>query len=155
MVIHYPSRKSLNVNAKDYSMCPIIIGNHTPIDTSRHEPDPSLETTLRVLEVCKYRIVLGKVFLILVQIDNDLVRKQLVINQSIEQTVLSKAREDGVAAVEGPNRTNVRQCFTLNAQRGGLRLSYGYGGGLTQNFIEPFRGIPRMKTDIEYQIKLV
>lgn len=94
-------------------------------------------------------------FLTPVQIDNDLVRKQLVINQSIEQTVLAKAREDGVAALEGPNRTNVRQCFALNARRGGLRLSYGYGGGLTQNFIEPFGGIPRMKTDIEYQIKLV
>lgn len=90
-----------------------------------------------------------------VQIDNDLVRKQLVINQSIEQTVLTKAREDGVAALEGPNRINVRQCFSLNAHRGGLRLSYGYDGGLTQNFIEPFRGIPRMKTDIEYQIKSV
>lgn len=143
------------MNAKDYSMYPIIIGNHTPIDTLCHEPDPSLETTLRVLEVYNSGYSWETLFLIPVQIDNDLVRKQLVINQSIEQTVLAKARENGVAALEGPTRTNVRQCFTMNSQRGGLRLSYGYGGGLTQNFIEPFRGIPRMKTDIEYQIKLV
>lgn len=93
-------------------------------------------------------------FLISFQIDNDLVRKQLIINQAIEQTVLTELRDDGVNALDGPNSRNVKQCYTLNVQHGsGLRLTHGYGGGLSQSFIDPFKGVPRMKTDIEYQIK--
>ncbi len=61
-----------------------------------------------------------------------------------------------MAALEGPSQQKVKQCFTLNKVAGsGLRISRGYGGGLSQTFIDPFRGVPRMKTDIEYQIKFV
>jgi hypothetical protein len=88
------------------------------------------------------------------KIDNELVRKQLIITQAIEQTVLTEDRNDGVAALEGNNSRNVKQCYTLNNQAGsGLRLSHGFGGGLSQSYVEPFKGIPRMKTDLEYQIK--
>lgn len=88
------------------------------------------------------------------QIDHDLVRKQLVINQAIEQTVLTEHRDDGVSALDGPNSRHVKQCYTLNVKPGsGLRLAHGYGGGLSQTYIDPFKGVPRMKTDIEYQIK--
>lgn len=70
--------------------------------------------------------------------------------------MLTEHRDDGVAALEGPNQHKVKQCFTLNKKAGsGLRLSLGYGGGLVQTYIEPFRGIPRMNTDLEYQIKYV
>jgi len=34
------------------STCPILIGNHHPIDTTNNEPDASFDTTLRVVEVC-------------------------------------------------------------------------------------------------------
>ena len=69
--------------------------------------------------------------------------------------MLTEHRADGVAALES-NRQKVKQCFTLNKTPGsGLRLSQGYGGGLAQTYIEPFKGAPRMKTDIEYQIKYV
>ena len=39
-----------------YSKCPILIGNDTTISISSHEPDPSFDTVLRVLEVryCPY-----------------------------------------------------------------------------------------------------
>lgn len=88
------------------------------------------------------------------QIDNDLVRKQLIINQAIEQTVLTEHRDDGVKALEGANSRHVKQCYTLNVKPGsGLRLAHGYGGGLSQAYIDPFKGPPRMKTDLEYQIK--
>ena len=51
---------------------------------------------------------------------------------------------------------NVRQCFTLSDRVGdGIRLGYGFGGGLSQSYQAAFRGTPRMKTDIEYQIKFV
>lgn len=85
-----------------------------------------------------------------------MVKKQMIINQAIEQTLLIENRNDGVAALEGDKSRNVRQCYTLNNQAGsGLRLGYGYGGTLSQSFLDPFRGIPRMKTDVEYQIKYV
>lgn len=78
----------------------------------------------------------------------------MIIIQAIEQTVLTEHRNDGVAALEGNKSRNMKQCYTLNNQVGsGLRLSRGFGGGLSQNYLEPFRGIPRMKTDVEYQIK--
>lgn len=78
----------------------------------------------------------------------------MIINQAIEQTVLTECRNDGVEALEGPMSRNVKQCFTLNVKPGsGLRLSRGFGGGLSQSYIDPYRGIPRMKTDIEYQIR--
>lgn len=78
----------------------------------------------------------------------------MIINQAIEQTVLTERRNDGVEALEGPMSRNIRQCFTLNVKPGsGLRLSRGFNSGLSQSYIEPFRGIPRMKTDIEYQIR--
>ena len=38
-----------------------MIGNHAPMDTSNHEPDPSLETTLRVLEVFGFGKVLKEI----------------------------------------------------------------------------------------------
>ena len=38
------------------SSCPIIIGNNSPISIQGHEPDPSFETTLRVLEVSIRRV---------------------------------------------------------------------------------------------------
>ena len=88
------------------------------------------------------------------QIDDDLVRKQLIINQAIEQTVLTERRDDGVKALEGASSLHVKQCYTLNVKPGsGLRLTHGYGGGLSQSYIDPFKGVPRMKTDVEYQIK--
>lgn len=69
---------------------------------------------------------------------------------------MTERRNDGVEALEGPNSRNVKQCFTLNVKPGsGLRLARGYGGGLSQNYLEPFKGIPRIKTDVEYQIKWV
>ena len=78
----------------------------------------------------------------------------MIINQAIEQTILTENRNDGVAALEGDKSRNVKQCFTLNNQAGsGLRLSRGYGGGLSQSYLDPYKGIPRMKTDLEYQIK--
>lgn len=87
------------------------------------------------------------------QIDNDLVRKQLVINQAIEQTVLMENRGEAIAKMKASRLSNVKQCFTqVNKPGAGLRLNYGYGGALAQSYIEPFTGIPRMKTDIEYQI---
>ena len=88
------------------------------------------------------------------QIDNDLVRKQLVIGQAIDQTILVEKRDEAIKLMNRSRLNNVKQCFTLNVDPGtGCRLGYGYGGGLSETFVPRFQGIPRMKTDIEYQIR--
>jgi structural maintenance of chromosomes protein 6 len=119
--------------------CPVIIGNHHPLDTSGHEPDPQYDTVLRVLEI-----------------NNDLVRSQLIINQSIEQTILVEGREDGMRILyEGRRPQNVKQCFCLNeGRRGwGIRLGYTAGSGNPSSGpIAPNNRQPRMKTDADSQI---
>ncbi|KAI4091810.1 MAG: hypothetical protein LQ344_003914 [Seirophora lacunosa] len=115
--------------------CPIMIGNNGPVDTSGHEPDPKFDTSLRVLEI-----------------DNDLVRKQLIINQMIEQTMLHDDRKEAVNLMSDSRLPNVKQCFTPNKNGAGSRYSYGWGGNLMQNYIPAYKGTPRMKTDVEFQI---
>lgn len=88
------------------------------------------------------------------QIDNELAKKQLIINQGIDQTILIKSRSEAIDEMNQARLQNVRQCFALTEKPGeGVRLGYGYGGGLSQSHQPGFRGTPRMKTDIEYQIK--
>jgi hypothetical protein len=62
-------------------------------------------------------------------------------------------RGEAIAKMKASRLPNVKQCFTQNVKPGaGLRLNYGYGGALAQGYIDPFTGVPRMKTDVEYQI---
>ncbi|KZF18881.1 DNA repair protein Rad18 [Xylona heveae TC161] len=119
-------------------VCPILIGNKQPIDTSAHEPDPDFDTTLRVLEI-----------------QDQLVRSQLIINQGIEQTLLIEDREEAVRVMyDGSRPRNVKQCFCLQENRRGwgLRFAFGRSGEPNSSPIEPRPGKPRMKTDIESQI---
>jgi len=117
-------------------VCQILIGNNTRIDTTNHEPDASFETSLRVLEF-----------------DNDLVKRQLIINQGIDQTILIHDRKEAIDVMNSARLANVKQCFAHNIKPGtGIRLGYGHGGGLSESYIPAFTGNPRMKTDIEYQI---
>ncbi|KAI9822363.1 MAG: Structural maintenance of chromosomes protein 6 [Pycnora praestabilis] len=127
-----------NVMRRVNCVCPILIGNHHPIDTSQNEPDPHFDTVLRVLEV-----------------DNDLVRRQLIINQGIEQTILIEDRnEANIALFDGVKPHNVKQGFCLNeSKRGwGVRLGYSRGGEPTTTPISAWQGKPRMKIDVESQI---
>ncbi|KAI9788704.1 MAG: Structural maintenance of chromosomes protein 6 [Candelina submexicana] len=119
-------------------VAPILIGNNQPLDTSQHEPDPRFETTMRVL-----------------QIENDLVRRQLIINQGIEQTLLIEQLSEGNATMfDGARVRNVKQCFCINPnQRGwGYRLAYNRSGEPSVSPIRAMQSIPRMRTDIEAQI---
>ncbi len=90
------------------------------------------------------------------QIDNDLVRRQLIINQGIEQTLLIEGREEAHATMfEGPRLRNVRQCFSINKEKRGWgsRLSFNQSGEPSSAPIKPTERIPRMRTDNEAQIK--
>ena len=120
--------------------CPIIIGNNQPLDTSPQEPDADFETILRVLEI-----------------DNDLVRKQLVIQHGIEQTILIADMQHASQVLYSSTRPrNVKRCFSINAhnKRNGFMLSYTRNGEASQDPIHEYQGRPRMRTDIEAQVRL-
>lgn len=134
------------------SQYPIVIGNNGRVDTTNHEPDPQFETVLKILEV-GYIVYLDYLLLTLLQIDEDLARKQLIINQAIEQTILINSREDATNIMNETRLSNVKQCYAFNARGSGHRLSYGWGGGLVSAYVPAWSGPPRMKTDVEYQVK--
>jgi chromosome segregation ATPase len=120
--------------------CPIIIGNNHSIDTTGHEPDPQYETIMRVLEF-----------------DSDLVRRQLIINQGIEQSILVKSRTEASRIMfSGPKPKNVRQCFALHDSRRDYahRLAFTGRNGTNQEMtpVKAPIGKARMKTDNESQI---
>ncbi|KAI9752799.1 MAG: hypothetical protein M4579_005474 [Chaenotheca gracillima] len=119
-------------------VCPILIGNNHPIDIRENEPDSRFDTSLRVLEI-----------------DNELVKRQLIINQGIEQTILIEDREEANRVMfESMKPRNVKQCFCLHdTKRGwGVRLGYTRGVEASTSPMPPMNGAPRMKTDIESQI---
>lgn len=116
----------------------IYIGPDRPLDTSGKEPDEGLDTILRVLEI-----------------DNDMVRNQLIINQAIDQTVLipdnNKASE---FMYRGPRPRNAKVAVSFGAARGsGLRYEFSRSGQPKSGPISPWEGAPRMQTDREEQIR--
>ncbi|TVY49204.1 Structural maintenance of chromosomes protein [Lachnellula occidentalis] len=120
--------------------CNVIIGSRQPINTSGHEPDSHLDTILRVLDI-----------------DDDLVRNQLIINNMVDQTILiSKRSEASQTMFRGPKPKNVKSCLTHHDNRHdyGHRLTWGGRNQLeemTPIELKPRRK-PRMKSDNESQI---
>lgn len=120
--------------------CQVAIVSNEPLDHTGHEPDPQYDTVLRVLDI-----------------ENDLIKKHLIISQAIEQTILVPDRKNGIRIMfEGPRPRNVKQCFCINDQKRAWGFRLGYMGGQSQNReqgpIKPPKGKPKMKTQIESQI---
>jgi chromosome segregation ATPase len=121
-------------------VAPIYIGKQDPIDTTAHEPHPTLLTWMRALKI-----------------ENHLVRNQFIINQSIEQTVLFESRAEGYQFMNdhGPMTRNVKMCFTFadgNKSKGRV-INYTSSGGLNDSPIDEYKGILRMQADKEDQIR--
>ncbi|KAJ4412689.1 Structural maintenance of chromosomes protein 6 [Didymella pomorum] len=119
---------------------PIFIGSDRRIDTSRHEPDPSLLTWLRALKI-----------------ENNLVKNQFIINQGIEQTVLIRDSDEGARFMKdrGLLSANVKMCFTFSNgdKRRGRVINYTGAGGINNSPIDEYRGQLRMQVDKEAQIR--
>ncbi|KAH8592255.1 hypothetical protein B0O99DRAFT_549081 [Bisporella sp. PMI_857] len=118
----------------------IFIANRSP-NFAINEPDAGLETILRVVEI-----------------DDDLVRAQMIINSAIEQTILISSRQEGERRMfDGPRLRNVKACYTHHDSRkdAAHRLVFtGRGGRETGGLkLDPARP-PRMKTDISSRIRL-
>ncbi|KAH8819615.1 dna repair protein-like protein rad18 [Xylogone sp. PMI_703] len=99
----------------------IVIGNNQPLDVTGHEPDPHHDTILRVLEI-----------------DNDSVRRQLIIGQNIEQTLLIENSQDAYRVIEA----------------GAKDMDIGRNRNEDIGPVKPLGREPRLKTNIESQISL-
>ncbi|KAM7221496.1 hypothetical protein V8F06_003068 [Rhypophila decipiens] len=119
--------------------CVVVIGRRNPLDITGKEPPQNLDTILRVL-----------------QIDNPLVRDQLIIMNSIEQVVLVPSREEAQEIMFGPNPTpNAKAaiCFHDKLKGQGLRLSGGGGERISTDPIQPNPKLrPRMQSDTDSQL---
>ncbi|KAJ5639846.1 uncharacterized protein N7484_007708 [Penicillium longicatenatum] len=118
--------------------CPILIGTGGDIDTSATEPDPRYDTALRVLEI-----------------DHPMVRRQLIINHSVEQMLLIENLEEASAVLfDGERPLNVKRCYCIDARdrRKGHHISYNRSGDPNQAPVGVYPGNPRMKSDAASQI---
>lgn len=119
---------------------PIYIGNPTPLDPSGKEPhDPAIETIYRVLTV-----------------DNDLVRNQLIVMHSIEQTCLIAQPNEAHKFLYGSSRPqNVRSAIAFAAQQGaGIRYEWSRTGAAKSSPVGKWTGGYRVKTDREQQLRV-
>ncbi|KAL4923284.1 DNA repair protein SMC6 [Aspergillus undulatus] len=110
-------------------------GGH--IDTSQHEPDHQFDTVLRI--------------------DNELVRRQLIINHGIEQNLLIENLEEASSVLfDGDRPSNVKRCYCINQtdKRRGIHLSYSRAGEPSQAPVSVYNGNPRMKSDRDSQIRV-
>ncbi|QSZ31311.1 hypothetical protein DSL72_000874 [Monilinia vaccinii-corymbosi] len=111
-----------------------------PIDTANNEPDPHYMTILRMLDI-----------------DNELVRNTLIINQAIDQVLLVEDLKEAMQIMNPRSRPpNVRYCFAQNPNKRdwGVRL-YLNGPNMqnsAQEFVRPYNFAFRMKTDTEGRI---
>lgn len=127
-------------NPQPYVPIQITIGRFTTIDARGHEPDEQFDTILRVLNI-----------------DNDIVKSQLIISNSIEQIILVRDRVKAEEIMFGdrPPR-NVKMCFCEHDGRRnhGLMLTNKGGGARGTAVIFPHPRQPaRMKTDRGAQVK--
>ena len=80
----------------------------------------------------------------------------MIINQGIEQTILIEDMTEARNIMDQTRLNNVRACYSKNdkAKPGaGVRLTYGWENTLSSTFVDSYKGPPRMKTDVEYQIR--
>ncbi|KGO65461.1 RecF/RecN/SMC [Penicillium italicum] len=89
------------------------------------------------------------------QIDNELVRRQLIINHGIEQMLLIEdVNEASAVLFDGARPRNVKRCYSIDPKdrRRGLHLSYSRAGEPSQAPVMGWTDGPRMKSDVALQI---
>lgn len=120
---------------------PIYIAYATQLDTSNQEPDPRFDTILRVLEF-----------------DDDVIRSQLVINNSVEKVILIKDRiEAQRVMVDNTPPRNVVACLCFHDGKGkrghGLRIT-NRNGSIGTSPVPPSNQRPKMQSDAARQIEM-
>lgn len=90
------------------------------------------------------------------QFDNELVRRQLIINHNIEQNLLIENLEEASSVLfDSEKPRNAKRCYCINQsdRRRGILLSYSRIGEPSQAPVSVYNGNPRMKSDRDSQIR--
>ncbi|OAP58641.1 hypothetical protein AYL99_07731 [Fonsecaea erecta] len=117
---------------------PIVIANKLPLNIEPHLPDPQFDTILSVLEI-----------------DNEAVKKQLIIAHQIEQTILiPDMTEASKILFSGRPLRNVRRCYCFQPgdKTKGASLFYRKGKS-AQDPVHEYIGPPRMRTNSDEAIQ--
>nr|WJN25123.1 DNA repair protein [Pseudozyma thailandica] len=104
---------------------PIITGSERLFDYSSGEPDPEILTILRVLDF-----------------DNEVVKRQLIISAHIERAALVEHRPQGDILMR-QQPYNVQACFSMDV--------YNVGGGTTGSMstaLNEYKGPPRLSQNV-------
>ena len=115
----------------------VFIGDPTPLNTTGKEPAEDVDTILRVLEI-----------------NNDLVRNALIINQGIDQAVLIPDRNQGQEFMNStPRPQNVRVTMSfLSDRKKAVRFEFSRMGQSKSTNVDQWNGLPRMQSNIQDQI---
>ncbi|KAK4929461.1 Structural maintenance of chromosomes protein 6, partial [Elasticomyces elasticus] len=103
-----------------------------------NEPDQQYDTILRALDI-----------------DNEHIKKFLIIQHGIEQIMLIEDLQEATSTMFDNGRIrNVRGCFAMddNDKRRGYFLKHTNAGDPSQDPVQPWAGPARMKTDLEATI---
>lgn len=120
----------------------VFQGNSTPMNTAGNEPEGNVDTIMNVLEI-----------------DNDLVRNQLIITMAIDQVVLVENQEQAMDYMYPTNRPrprNVKSCitWTSGSQGNGIRYEHARTGAEKSSPLTRWNGDARMKTDRADQVRM-
>ncbi|KAK5173184.1 Structural maintenance of chromosomes protein 6 [Saxophila tyrrhenica] len=118
---------------------PIMIGHPARLDVTGKEPAEDIDTMLRILDI-----------------DNDLVRNSIIINQAAEQMALIPEPAQAHAFMfKGAKPHNVRVTLARAAERGAaIRYEWSQRGASKASDVPAFQGPSRMTTDIQDQIRM-
>ena len=117
----------------------ILIGPAARLDTTGKEPAEGVDTILRVLEI-----------------NNDLVRNSLIINQAAEQLVLIPDREEAQQFMYStPRPQNVKCVMAFAADKSrAIRFERSGAGGAKSTTVQAWMRQPRMKTDAQDHVRI-
>jgi structural maintenance of chromosomes protein 6 len=140
----YPPKSSEWTNDSDV---PVFVSKRDLFDYSSGEPDKQYDTVLRILEVCplSYSLPNG-------EISNEDVKRQLIIQNHIESTILIESRQDADQAMYGGGPARVTACYALNPEgRKGPGSACGYkiGGAYV-----PFTNLSNVQVVVEAEFLL-
>jgi len=81
----------------------------------------------------------------------------LIINQRIDQIILIEDEAEATALMSIERLANVKACYTMDRNTAGLghQITWGSMGGLSSTYLDVYKGLPRMKGNVDDQIKFV
>ncbi|KAG0176448.1 Structural maintenance of chromosomes protein 6 [Apophysomyces sp. BC1021] len=115
---------------RQMSRTPVVVAKRDIFDYSHAEPDSQYLTILRAL-----------------RFDDEWVKRQYIVSNNIEQTLLMEDRAEADALMFNNKPRNVRYCYTKTLEM------IGSSHGMRTHSMEPYQGLPWLTQDIQPAIR--